>query len=138
MAVRFVSPEETLVLNRDAIFHVLMGSDQRLVCEANKHSADRVAAYTKTDSAMHLIAQGSRSITQAKAIFIVLLHVDPVLRQEVIQGTALTVKTKPMCEYKAVQLFASLYDNVLCNWLKTDLDTPLDLVDVFESEYLVS
>eukprot|EP00961_Rhodomonas_salina_P040427 543055-Rhodomonas_salina.3 len=110
MSVRFVSPEETLVLNRDAIFHVLMGSDQRLVCEANKRSAERVAAYTKTDCAL----QG----------------------EEVLQGNALSVKTKPLCEYKAVRLFMSLYDNVLSNWLKTDFNTPLNLVEAFETEYL--
>lgn len=76
MSVRFVSPEETLVLNRDAIFHVLMGSDQRLVCEANKRSAERVAAYTKTDCALQLVELSSHSITHAKVIFIILLHID--------------------------------------------------------------
>lgn len=129
---------ESLMLNRDAIFHVLMGSDCRVIGEANARSAARVAAYTKTQTPILMAQQGAHSRAHTQAVFIILLHVDAELRREVVAGTALSVRTRGLCEYKASRLFAGLYDSVINDWIKTGLTTPLDLVDAFRNEYLVS
>lgn len=124
--------------SKDAIFHILMGSDHSIIMQAIEKSAHRIAAYIGTNSALHLANEGRRSVTHAQAVFVVFLYADPELRKEVLEGKALAIRTRAMCEYKASVLFPVLYDRVLSGWLKTELNTPSDLVNTFEQEYLVS
>ena len=77
-------------------------------------------------------------MTLAQAVFILFLYADPDLRQEVLDGKALAIRTCAMCEYKASVLFPVMYDRVLNAWLRTELNTPSDLVNTFEQEYMVS
>jgi hypothetical protein len=126
------------VLNRDAIFHVLMGADLGVLADVNARSAARVAAQTRTDTPHALARAGARSRSHAQAVFVVLLHADPELRREVVEGTALAVRTRPLCEHKAARLYEALFARVLHDWLKTEQNCALDLVQRFRDEYLVS
>jgi hypothetical protein len=127
-----------LVLNRDALCHVLMGSDLGVIAAVNARSAARVAAYTHTNTPLALARTGALSRSHAQAVFVVLLHVDPELRREVVEGSALAVCTRPLCEHKAARLYEALFLRVLHDWLKTEQNCALDLVQRFRDEYLVS
>eukprot|EP00961_Rhodomonas_salina_P031335 421860-Rhodomonas_salina.2 len=127
-----------ITLKHDAIFHVLLGTDVRLIQEANARSATRIAKHLNSNTPMILLQEGERSTTHAQVIFIMFLYLDGELRREVLQGTALSVKTRKLCEYKASRLFEGLYENVVSAWTKTELNTPGDLVQAFRQEYLVS
>lgn len=127
---------KALVLDRDAIFHVLMGSDMRIINNVNHKSATRVCQYTKTNTALFLVDAGTKSVTHARAVFIVLLHADPELRREIVAGTALDVATMKMCEYRATSLFTSFFRSVLHDWLCTEKQSVDELVQRFECEYL--
>eukprot|EP00961_Rhodomonas_salina_P278544 3763379-Rhodomonas_salina.2 len=129
-----------ITLKHDAIFHVLLGTDARLIQEANARSATRIAKHLNLNTQLLLLREGERSTTHAQVIFIVFLYVDGELRREVLQGTALSVKTRKLCEYhdKVGRLFEGLYENVVSAWTKKELNTPGDLVQSFRQEYLVS
>lgn len=127
-----------LVLNRDALFHVLMGADLAVIAAANARSAARVAALTRTDTPLALARTGALSRAHAQAVFVVLLHADPELRREAVEGEALAVLTRPLCEHKAARLFEALFPRVLHDWLKTEQNCALDLVQAFRNEYLAS
>lgn len=133
-----INSSQRLTLNRDALFHVLVGGDGRVVRAANARSAERVVLAVQSEGGRELAACGVHSLAHAQAVFILLLYADPELRHEVLEGTALSVPTRPMCEHKAARLFENLYAHVIRDWLKTELNEPIDLVNRFKEEYLAS
>ncbi len=133
-----IDAAQGLVLNRDALFHVLMGCDTEVTLAACARAAGRVAAHTGEDAAAALVAAGRASRAHAQCAFIVLLHADPELRREVLAGDALRVRTRPLCEYKAARLFEALHAHVIDPWIRTEANSPDDLVAAFRNEYLVS
>jgi Holliday junction resolvasome RuvABC endonuclease subunit len=133
-----IDAAQGLVLNRDALFHMLLGSDPAVILAACERAAARVAAHTGEDAAHALVAAGRASRAHMQCAFIVLLHVDPELRREVLAGSALSVRTRPLCEYKAARLFEALHPHVIDPWIRTEANAPGDLVAAFRHEYLVS
>ena len=127
-----------VILQHDAIFHVLLGGDTELILGALRRSAQRLAEEMRSTTAHALVARAGACTAAAQAVFIVFLHLDAELRAEVLEGTALALRARPLDEHKATRLFAALYESVLAGWLKTELNTPLDLVSAFRQEYLVS
>eukprot|EP00961_Rhodomonas_salina_P293431 3933753-Rhodomonas_salina.1 len=67
-----------------------------------------------------------------------MLYADAQLRREVLEGTALSVRTRALCTHKASCLFENLFGNVINGWVRTEMNTPADLVRTFQNEYLVS
>jgi hypothetical protein len=133
-----IDASQGLVLNRDALFHMLLGNDPGVILAACERAAARVAAHTGEDSARALAALGARSRVHAQCVFIILLHVDPDLRREVLDGSALRVHTRPLDEHKAARLFEALHPHVINPWIRTEENAPEDLVAAFRHEYLVS
>ena len=127
-----------VTLKHDAVFHVLLGADKRVIQEANRRSAARIAQTLQSNTAYALVQQAEQSVTAAQAVFIVFLHVDVELKREVLAGGALSVRTLPLCEYKASRLFECLYEDVISKWTRTELNTALDLVSDFREQYLVN
>ncbi len=133
-----IDAAQGLVLNRDALFHMLLGNDVGVILAACDRAAARVAVYTGEGSAADLATAGRRSLANAQCAFIIFLHADPELRREVLDGSALRVNTRPLCEYKAARLFEALHPHVINPWIRTEQNAPEDLVAAFRHEYLVS
>lgn len=133
-----IGASHSLTLNRDSVFQVLMGNNLPALHEALDRVAARVAAYTGEDTAFALARVARLSRSHAQCVFAVFLHADPELRAEVVRGSALDTRTQPLCEYKAAVFFANLFDHVISPWIRTEENTPADLVSAFRDEYLVS
>lgn len=123
---------------KDALFLMLLGADAELLQEANRRSAARVAAFTRSETPQRLVEAGGRGTAQAQTVFIILLYADAQLRREVLEGTALSVRTRALSTHKASRLFENLFANVINGWVRTEMNTPADLVRTFQNEYLVS
>lgn len=133
-----ISSQDVLLLNRDAIFYVLLGSNVPSIMKMLSKSAQRIVQDLNDTTANNVLQLAHQSIANMKTIFVIFLYIDPVLRKEISNGTALCTKTQCLCPYKAANLYKNLYDNVISNWIKSELTCPLELIQTFTNEYLVS
>lgn len=133
-----ISSQDILLLNRDVIFYVLLGSNVSSIMEMLTESAQRIVQDLNDPVANNILQLAHQSIANMKTIFVIFLYVDPILRKKVCEGTAFSTKTQCLCSYKAANLYKNLYDNVISDWIKSEMTCPLELIQTFTNEYLVS
>lgn len=133
-----VTAMDALHLHRDCIFYVLLGTQVQVIGTMLKRSALRIEANTQSNNACLLLQAASKSVSKMQAVFILFLFLDDQLRAEVSAGTALSVRCLPFCEYRAASLYSNLYKEVLNDWLKSDRNGILSLIQTFKNLYLVS
>ena len=109
-------------------------------------SAVRICRYTGRPTAMKVYECSKKSLTCARAVFIVFLSIDSVLRECVAKGDLGELEGakrhrmafQAVCPYKAERLFLAIKGEVIAPWIRHTCNTVSQLVDSFEREYLCS
>ena len=128
------------VAQRDMLHAVLWGGDIALITHLAQYASDNIrktAGDATGARATNVAKKAALGIDWARAVFLLLLNVDPVSKAAACAGVP-EFGMVPFSEPQAAGFFVMLSDNVVPDWQRNEFTTVQDLITAARQAYLVA